>query len=252
MRSVLVLSCLLFLSAGVPARPAAAGELRLLGYKGKTDGAALFLETVQDNDRGYDRLYLLEKTYPANGERRRIPMIDDKTATGLIRAGDFELFMAIQQETLDKTAAQYREQGFQSPERVRVIQPSPRPGSFEFFWGETQVTVEVRPSGKRSLLVLKNGDAERTLARLDAPASGLNAPGLTPQTARATDLFQVALIGEGKVLVVVAGMWYREYSFSVGWETILFLPLKKTSRLWKLPYPVETRDSDWAPSRSGD
>jgi len=43
----------------------------------------------------------------------------------------------------------------------------------------------------------------------------------------------------------VVGAWDAQGGQRIGWERVVLLPLKKTGRLWKLPYPLEPVNNEW-------
>ncbi len=222
----------------------AAGQVRtILASKGGRTGQALVLETALDMQRGFDRRTLLIVDYPDNRERRRTPLLKGDKATRLVKAGDWELFRALEDRALVKALEKAEGKGFTPVTRRRDLRTEGT-ASFSFTWAGERAEVWLVPGRRRTELFIRKGPKgpERRLARiLPEPVAGTNGPA----DLGADALREVALLGEGRILLAVVGAWDAEGGRRVGWERLVFLPLKKTARLWRLPHPLEPVDDEW-------
>lgn len=225
------------------AAPAAAQERTALASKGGRQGQVLVLETTLDMERGFDRRTLITLDSPDNKERRRMRLLEGQPAARLAAAGDWELFRALEERALEKALEKARGRGF-TPVAHRRDLRTEGTAAFPFTWGNAQVELRLAPGRRRADLSIHktpNGP-ERRLARvLPDPVPGPDGP----VDLGARTLQEVALLGDGRTLLVVVGAWDAEGGRRVGWERVILLPLKKTARLWGLPYPIQPKDDEW-------
>lgn len=235
---LLILGLLLGLCA-----TATAQERTVLASKGDRKGQVLVLETTLDMERGFDRRVLVTLDSPDNNERRRVPLLDGRRAERLIKAGDWELFRALEDRALERALTRAAGKGFASVTRRRDLRDAAT-ASFTFTWGGEPIELRLVPGPRRAELFIRRGPdgPERRLTRiLPSPVPGPDGP----VDLGAKSLREVALVGNGRILLVVVGAWNPEGGQRVGWERVVLLPLKKTARLWKLPHPLEPLDSEW-------
>ncbi len=235
---LLILGLLLGLSA-----TASAQERTVLASKGDRKGQVLVLETTLDMERGFDRRTLITLDSPDNTERRRLPLLDGRRAGQLMKAGDWELFRALEDRALEGAMTRAAGKGFAPVTRRRDLR-SEGTASFTFTWGGAPIELRLVPGRRRAELFLRrNPDGpERRLTRI-LPATVPGPDG--PMELGADALREVALVGNGRILLVVVGAWDPEGGRRVGWERVVLLPLKKTARLWGLPYPLDPLDNEW-------
>ncbi|MBM4371815.1 MAG: hypothetical protein FJ098_09185 [Deltaproteobacteria bacterium] len=236
-----VLFPLLALLALVPA--ARGQELVFLAAKGGASGELLLLETGLDMVRGFDRRTLVRVSYPENRELSRRLLLEDRRAVRLRDAGDWELFRALEDRALEKALARARTQGFR-PVPVRPGQREACAASLAFPWGPAALEVRVAPGPKRAEVLfrrLPDGPERRTATLEPVPVDGSEGP----ERLVATTIFEAALLGDGRVLALVAGAWDPQGGRRVGWERLVLLPLGKTARLWDLPLPLAPAAPDW-------
>jgi len=223
------------------AGPAAGQELTFLAAEGGRRGKVMVLETALDMERGFDRRTLVTLEYPDNREHSRDPLLAGRRARRLAAAGDWELFRALEDRSLDKAV---EDAGGYSPVVHRRNLRAEGAASFTFTWGDERVEVRVVPGRRRAELVIRRtpDGPERRLARiLPAEVAG---PG-GPVDMGADALLEAALLGGGRVLAVVVGAWNPEGGRRIGWERVVLLPLRKTARLWDLSHPLEPVAGEW-------
>ena len=230
----------------VLATPATGQEISVISSKSKRGGSTgqvLLLDTALDMARGFDRRTLITVDSPQNKERRRIPLLEGRRADRLAAAGDWELFRALEDRTLAKALEKAEKRGFR-PVTLRRDLRNEGVDQFTFTWGEDSVTIRLVPGKRRSELFFRKGKdgPERRLARI-LPQTVKGSDG--PMDMSADALREVALIGDGRVLLLVVGAWDAQGGRRIGWERAVLLPLKKTGRLWKLPCPLEPVDHEW-------
>jgi len=222
----------------------ATGQVRtVLASKGGRTGQILVLETALDMKRGFDRRTLVTVDYPDNRERRRMPLLEGGRAARLVKAGDWELFRALEDRALEKALTKAAGGGFIPVTRRRDLRTEGTASS-SFSWGEVRIEILLVPSRRGTeLLFRKSADGpERRLIRILPEA--VAGPG-GPTDLHANTLREMALLGDGRVLLVVVGAWNAEGGRRVGWERLVLLPMKKTARLWGLPHPLEPVDDEW-------
>ena len=237
------LPVLVFLITLAIAAPATGQMRTVLASKGGRKGQALVLDTTLDMQRGFDRRTLVTVDYPDNLERRRTPLVKGSRVTRLIKAGDWELLRALEDRALEKALKEAEGKGFSMVTRRRDLRTEGTP-SFAFTWGEERIEIRLVPGKRRAEFFIRKGSKgpERRLTRiLPEPVAGPDGT----EDLGADSLREVALLGDGQVLLAVVGAWDAEGGRRVGWERLVFLPLKKTSRLWGLPYPMEPLDDEW-------
>lgn len=228
------------------ASPATGQEISVLASKTKGGGGAgqvLLLDTALDMARGFDRRTLITVDSPQNKERGRTPLLEGRRAGRLAAAGDWELFRALEDRALAKALEKAEKKGFRTVTLRRDLR-NEGTDVFSFTWGEDSVTIRLVPGKRRSELFFRKGKdgPERRLARI-LPQTLIGPDG--PMDMGADALREVALVGDGRVLLVVVGAWDAQGGQRIGWERVVLLPLKKTGRLWKLPYPLEPVNNEW-------
>ncbi|MFH1531553.1 MAG: hypothetical protein ABIK09_12565 [Pseudomonadota bacterium] len=237
------LPALVFALAPALAAPAAGQVRTVLASKGGRTGQLLVLENALDMARGFDRRTLITVDYPDNKERRRFPLLEGGRAARLVKAGDWELFRALEDRALGKALEKAAGNGFSPVTRRRDLRTEGT-ASFSFSWGGARMEILLVPGQRKTELFFRKGDdgPERRLARI-LPESVAGPDG--PTDLGANSLREVALLGDGRVLVAVVGAWDTEGGRCVGWERLVLLPMKRTADLWGLPHPLEPVDDEW-------